>query len=224
VVLVDSSRDFEKACQLIKEITPDNFSAIRYIKPDGEILPGLTDDLEEAAKKALEGAEWKVNANIPDSLKGTWMAVEIGNFKGLAVPLKKAVASSKPDIKEAGKLLMDVVQKEMSDQMAAIKAAQEAGNPYRAYEVVNGMSEHFKGFELPKEISQLKKDLSKDQKVKNGIKAATNLEAARKHLAAGEGEKNKAYEKAIKALEEIVADYPDTALAKQAKGLLDYAK
>jgi len=227
LVLVDPNRDFEKACQLIKEISPgDDESQIRYIKPDGEILPGLTDDIEEAAKKALEGAEWKMSPRgLPESMRATWLAVEIGNYKGLAAPLKKAMASPKTDIKETGKSLMDIVQKEMNEYLTTIKEAQEAGNSFKAYEAVTELSDHFMGFELPKEIATLKKDLSKDAKVKAGISATKTLEAVRKQLANAEsGGKNKAHDKAMKVLDKIIADFPETSLARQAKGLKDYSE
>ena len=217
-VLVDSARDFEKACQMIQEVSPENESQIRYIKPGGEMLPGLTDDIDEAAKKAGEGAEWKMSPiGIPEPMKATWMAVEIGNYKGLSPTLKKSMSSSKGDVKDVGTKLMAIVQQEITDQMTALKEVQEAGNPYRAYEIVNGMSDHFASFELPKEVATLKKDLTTDAKVKAGIAAVKSLDAARKQLAQAaandSGPKNKARDKAVKMLEKIVSDFPDTALA-----------
>lgn len=220
-VIVDPTRDFEKACQLIKEIDAANVSQIRYITPSGEILAGLTDEISDAAEKAVEGAEWKVDPkSIPDTLKSTWSAVEIGNYKGLSGSLKKFMASTKPDIKEAAGKLMAVVQQEMTDQMATIKEAQEGGNAYKAFELANGMTDRFAGLELPKELATLKKDLTKDPKVKAGVAAAKNLEAARKQLATGNpGAKNKA----VATLEKIIQEFPETTLALHAKAILDYS-
>ena len=218
-VLVDTSRDFEKACGLFQEVNDKNVSVIRYIKPDGEIQTSVTEVIEDVAEKALEGAKWKVEPNtIPDSLKPMWLAVEIGNYKGIAANLKKSTSSPKPDIKDASTKLMEIVQKEIDDQMAKIKEAQEATNPYRAFELLNELTEHFNGFELPKDVATLKKDLPKDAKVKAGQAAVKVMEMARKQMGAnGLKPKNKA------ALEKLIAEFPDTNLAKQAKALIDYA-
>lgn len=120
---------------------------------------------------------------------------------------------------------MAIVQQEINDQMEGIKAAQEAGNPYKAYEIVSVLSDRFMGFELPKEVPNLKKDLSKDAKVKAGLTASKSLESVRRQLGSSEsGSKNKAHEKALKSLEKIISDFPDTTLAKQAQALYDYSK
>src|SRR4029078_6138704 len=113
---------------------------------------------EESADKAVEGAEWKVDPDsipIPAALKATWMAVEIGNYKGVAGTLKKSPPSSKAEVKEAATKLMEVVQKEIDDQMAKIKEAQDGSNPYRAFELLTELTEHYNGFELPKETTTL---------------------------------------------------------------------
>lgn len=217
-VLVDTSRDFEKACGLDPEISLQNIYQVQYIKHDGEMEIGSV-DLEEIGAKAAEGAEWKIDpTTIPEALKATWTAVEIGNYKGIAGTLKKSVTSSKAEVKDAAAKLMEVVQKEIDDMMAKITEAQEASNPYRAFELAGELSDRFTGFDLPKEAATLKKDLSKDPKVKAGQMAAKGLDLARKQMAFGNAAV-KAKSKA--ALEKIVADFSDTILAAQAQALLE---
>jgi hypothetical protein len=178
--------------------------------------------MEDIADKASEGAEWKIDpSQIPDALKSTWMAVEIGNYKGIAANLKKSTTSSKADVKEAAAKLMELVQKEIDDLMAKIKEAQDAENPYRAFELTNEVSDRFTGFELPKDVATLKKDLSKDPKVKAGLTASKGLELARKQLTLGNAA---AKAKSKASLEKIVTDFPDTTLATQAKALLEYSE
>ena len=221
-VLVDSSRDFEKACGLIQEISLQNIWQIRYIKPDGEILAGVNDDLEDIADKAVEGAAWKLDpTEVPDTLKPTWAAIEIGNYKGMAASLKKFLTSSKPEIKDAATKLMEAVQQEVDAQIAAVKEAQEVGNMFKAYELLTELSDRFSGFEPAKDVAAMKKEFSKDAKVKAGQVAAKSLEGARKQLALGNPAIHK---KAIATLEKIVEDFPETSLALQAKSLIDYAK
>ncbi|MBS0204921.1 MAG: redoxin domain-containing protein [Planctomycetes bacterium] len=219
-VIVDTSRGFEKACGLFQEINAQNVSGIRYIKPDGEIVAGL-DDLEDAADNAVEGAEWKIDpAGIPESLKSAWHAIEFGNYKGLAVTLNKSAKSSKSDVKEAAAKLMEVVQKEIETLAAEVKETQDNMQNYRAYELYSELTERFSGFELPKDVVAMKKDFSKDPKVKAGMAAAKSLEVARKQLVTG----NPAMKtKTLAALEKIMVDFPDTSLAQQAKTLIEYS-
>ena len=218
-VLVDPLREFERACGLIPVISLTNIHQIRYIKADGEIQPGFTDDLEVTADKAVEGAEWKVDPeSIPDALKAAWWAVETGNYKGIAATLKKSNSSSKKDVKEAAAKLMEVAQKEIDDLMTKVTEAHDGANPYKAFELLTELSEQFNGFELPKETVTLKKELTKDPKVKAGQAAAKNLEFARKQMASGNPG---LVAKSKTTLEKIVADFPDTNLAQQAQGLIE---
>ena len=218
-ILVDSSREFERACGVLQPVSPQNPSQVRYVTPDGEIQAEEGDDLDIAADAAGTGAEWKVDPeSIPAALKNTWLAVEMGNYKGQASSLKKSTSSSKPELKEAATKMMEVVQKEIDDQVARIKESQENSNSFASYELLADLNERYNGFELPKETVAWKKELSKDPKVKAGTVATRTLELARKQLASGNpGLKTKA----TTALEKIVTDFPDTSLARQAKGLID---
>lgn len=220
-VIMDTSREFEKACGLFVEISPQNTNQLRYITADGEIhQPGIS-DFADVAEKASDGAEWKVDPRtIPDSLKAAWNGVEIGNYKAVSGTLKKSASSSKADVKEAAAKLMEIVQAEIDNQLAKIKEAQEASNPYKAFELYTAFSEQFMGFELPKDVQALKKDLPKDPKVKAGQAAAKQLETIRKQLSGGNAA---AKTKSIAALEKMVADFPETHLAQQAQGLIDAA-
>ncbi len=221
-VLLDTSREFEKACGLFAEISLQNIYQYRYITPDGEIHQAGSGELTEIADQAAEGAEWKVDPRtIPDALKPAWNGIEIGNYKAVAGTLKKSAGSSKADVKEAAAKLMEVVQAEIDGQIAKVKEAQDADNPYKAFELYSALSDQFSGFELPKEIAALKKDLPKDPKVKAGQAAAKQLEVIRKQLSGGNAA---AKAKSMTALEKIVADFPETHLAQQAQTLIDSAK
>lgn len=220
-VLLDPTRDFEKACG-VNEISLQNIYQTRYAQPDGTLLMGNSANLEETATKALTNAKWKLDPNdVPDSLKATWIAVETGNYKGLAVSLKKSQVSGKPEAKEAAKKLMEIVQQELDDQVAAIKEAQEAGNTWTAYQLCNQLPVRFAGFDVPKEIATLKKDLMKDAKVKAGQAALKSLDGARKLLSSGNPVLQK---KAVTSLEQIVTDFPDSDLSRLAQSLIDSTK
>ncbi|MEK6258456.1 MAG: TlpA disulfide reductase family protein [Planctomycetota bacterium] len=219
-VLLDPARDFEKACG-VKEISLQNIYQMKYVRPDGTLLTGNFSDMEETANKALVDAKWKLDPNdVPDSLKPTWIAIETGNYKGLAVSLKKSQVSGKPEAKEAAKKLMEIVQQELDDQVSAIKEAQASGNTWTAYQLCNQLSVRFAGFDLPKDIATLKKDLMKDAKVKAGQAALKSLDAARKLLSSGNPVLQK---KAIASLEQVVTDFPDTDLSRLAQSLIDSA-
>jgi hypothetical protein len=221
-VIVDQSRDFESACGLFQEIDTKNVSQFRYITPDGEMHTPVKDEIKEIAELAEEGAAWKIDpTNIPDPLKQTWFAVEIGNYKGLAANLKKSTSSPKAETKEAATKLMELVQQEIDAQMAKIKEAQDASNTFKTHELLSELLDRFNGFELPKETATMKKDLAKDAKVKAGMLAQKSLEQERKKLAVGNPA---AKAKSITALEKIVNDFPETSLARHAQSLIDAAQ
>ena len=220
-VLLDPARDFEKACG-VKEISLQNIYQMKYAQPDGTLLTGNFSDMEETANKALVDAKWKLDpADVPDSLKPTWIAIETGNYKGLATTLKKAQAAGKPEAKEAAKKLMEIVQQELDDQVAAIKKAQSAGNTWTVYQLCNQLSVQFAGFDLPKDVATLRKDLMKDAKVKAGLAALKSLDGVRKLLSSGNPVLQK---KALATLEQIVSDFPDTDLSRLAQSLIDSTK
>lgn len=220
-VLLDPTRDFEKACG-VKEISLQNIYQMKYVRPDGTLLTGNFSDMEETANKALVDAKWKLDPNdVPDSLKATWIAIETGNYKGLAVSLKKNQTTGKGEAKEAAKKLMEIVQQELDDQVAAIKEAQEKGNTWAAYQLCNQLPVRFAGFEVPKEVATLKRDLMKDAKVKAGQAAIKSIDGARKLLSSGNPVLQK---KAVASLEQIVTDFPDTDLSKLAQSLIDSTK
>ena len=220
-VLLDPTRDFEKACGL-KGISLQNIYQMRYVRPDGTLLTGNFNDIEETANKALVDAKWKLDPNdVPDSLKATWIAIETGNYKGLAASLKKNQTAGKAEAKEAAKKLMEIVQQDLDDQVAAIKEAQESGNTWKAYQLCNQLPVRFAGFEVPKEVATLKKDLMKDAKVKAGQAALKTIDSTRKLLSSGNPVLQK---KAVASLEQIVTDFPDTDLSRLAQTLIDSTK
>lgn len=219
-VILDPSREFEKACG-VNEISLQNIYQVKYVQPDGTLQTGNFSDIEETATSALVNAKWKLDpTEIPDNLKPTWIAVETGNFKGLATSLKKSQVSGKPESKEAAKKLMEIVQQELDDHVASITQAQEAGNTWTAYQLSNQLPIRFAGFELPKEMATLKKELLKDPKVKAGQAAMKSLDTARKSLSSGNPALQK---KAVASLEQIISDFPDTDLSKQAQAMIDMA-
>lgn len=220
-LLVDTSREFEKACG-ISPISLQNIYQLKFAKADGSLEYGNPDDIPATAEEALQGARWKVPpTEVPDSLKPTWVAIETGNYKGVAAPLKKAQGASKPETKEAASKLMEIVQQEMDDQVAAIKQAQDSGNNWTAFQLCNQFSARFIGFELPREIAALKKDLPKDAKVKAGLAAQKTMESARKSLSSGN---HGAQKKALATLQQIISDFPDTDLSQSAQALIDSTK
>ena len=220
-VLVDPTRAFEKACG-VKEINLQNIYQMKYAQPDGTLRTGNFSDMAETANKALVDAKWKLDpTEVPDSLKSTWLAIETGNYKGLAIPLRKSQAAGKAEAKEAARKLMEIVQQELDDQVAAIKAAQAAGNTWTAYQLCNQLSVRFASFDLPKDAAALKKDLMKDPQVRAGQAALKSLDGARKLLSSGNPVLQK---KAVASLEQVETDFPDTDLSRLARSLIDSAK
>lgn len=220
-VLVDTSREFERACGVFP-ISLQNIYTVKYARADGSLHFGNHDDLPSTVDKALEEAQWKIPpAEIPDSLKPAWVSIETGNYKGVAAPLKKSQNSGKSETKEAARKLMEIVQQEMDDHVSSIKEANDSGNSWSAFQKCNQFSERFTGFDVPKEVAALKKDLMKDSKVKAGLAAQKSLENSRKLLSTGNPSVQK---KALATLQQIVSDFPETDLSEAAQAAIDTTK
>jgi thiol-disulfide isomerase/thioredoxin len=218
-VIVDSSRAFEKACGIENEISLQNIIQAKYITSTGDLQSGSFSDFEGTAAKALDNAAWKIDpTDVPDALKPIWQNIEIGNYKGLALSLKKSLASPRADVKEASQKLLAVAQQELDELIAQAKQAQADGHGWRAYELSNQIAERFAGFELPMDVAELKKTLQKDARVKAGLAALKSLDLSKKLL---QGSSPAVRKKGEELLQKVIDEFPDTELAKQAQSLLD---
>lgn len=219
-ILVDVDRSFEKACEL-DQINDENVCQICWISSNGELADGDWSEIDSTISDALVGAAWKIDpAGIPTELRETWRAIEFGNYKFAAPGLKKSLGSRKADIRDAARKLKDLVLTEANEQLAPAKQAQEAGQFWKAFEVCQLITDRFSGIELLAEVGELKKTLQKESQVKTGLSRQKVVAGAFKALSLG-----RPLSKKVRAdLEVIVAEMPDTELARDAQKVLDRVK
>ncbi len=209
-IAVDLDRSFEKAAGL-DEISLQNIVQVCYITADGTLTPGRWSDLEDTISRALEGAKWKVDpAEIPDELQTAWRAIEFGNYAEAAAAIHKSAGSRKPDVKAAAQKLLDVVEAQgRADMEAAAKAAR--ASKYRAHERYGAIAEQYAGYPIVSEATAARRALAGDPALRREMVAIKAVEKQRALLAS---DKPAARERAIAAIQKIIAEHPDSEAAR----------
>ena len=216
-MIADVDHSLEKAYD-VNEISLNNILQTRFISSDGSMHLGDWNKFDETIQDALKGASWKLDpANVPDSLREAWAAIEFGNYKASGALLRKSLNSPKKELQEAAKRLQEVVKTAATDDFEAAKKASEDEQHWRAYEICQRLSDHFTPADLPSDFAEFKKTLIKEPKVKTGTAARRTLDGIVKGLNAG-----KPLNKKFKAqLEKMVSDFEDSDLARDAQAALD---
>lgn len=217
-VIVDEDRQFETACR-VGQISLQNIHHVRLLMADGSLRFGDWTDLEGSAEQALKGAAWKVDpADLPESLRPAWQAVELGHYAAAAASLKRGLANSRPEVKQAAEKLQVFVRKEIDQRLARAKTAEEAGDEWTAYKTYVALSDEFKGFDLPPSVAGRTKQLAGDRAVTSELAAMRNLETARKLLASPVSQK-----RGVILLERLAKESPQTEAGREAQTLLQRA-
>jgi hypothetical protein len=216
-VIVDTSRAFEIASN-VGQIRDQNPHQSAIITVDGRLQRARWEDPEGEIKKALVGAQWKVSPKgMPPTLRAAWSAVEFGNYAPAAPAIVRALKSSKPELKGAAEQLMAVVQPLLDAQLEEIKAAEEAGDQWKAYRGYATLQEQFKGYDVPVDAAKAMKGLSNAPAVKNELAAAKLYDAA---LKGEEGPPTPLSKRAQSILKKLVKEMPETEAGKKAETLL----
>jgi hypothetical protein len=215
--VVDSSREFEKAAG-VNEISLQNIYQLWLLLPDGSLRRGNPSDLEGSANQALAGAAWKVDPEgMPESLRGTWLAVEMGSYATAAAAIKRGLGNGRPEVEQAAEKLQSAVQEEIDRRLTRAKEAQESGDKWSAYKTYAALADDLKGFDIPAEAARQQKQLASDAAVSNELAGLRTLESARKLLAAPNPASRK---RGTSLLERLVRDSPQSEAAKEAAALL----
>ncbi|SFJ37042.1 TlpA family protein disulfide reductase [Planctomicrobium piriforme] len=167
-VIVDPLREFEKACG-VNEISLENIHQVMVIDPNGRLASGDWSDLPATVDSALNGAKWNLDPKeIAQPLLPAWQSIEFGDYASAATALKKALKSSKPDVKASATKLSDYVNADMQKRLEPAAGVDDAWLKYKTYKEVN---ERFAGYELPEEVTSGLKRLAVDPAVKGQIAA-----------------------------------------------------
>lgn len=209
-IAVDQDRSFEKAAGL-NEISLQNIVQVCYISADGVLTPGRWSDLDDTISRALAGAKWKIDpAEVPDELREAWRAIEFGNYSDSASSVHKAAGSRKPDVKAAAQKLEKVVEDQFrADMEAAAKTA--TTSKYRAYELYGTIAEQYAGYPMVSEATAARRTLAGDAELRKEIVAIKAVDKQRTLLAS---DKPAVRERAIAAIQKIIAENPDSEAAR----------
>ena len=220
-VIADPTRQMEKSW-IGNEISLQNIHQVGLILPTGKKERGRWDDLEASVQKALTGASWKIDPkSVPEVFQPTWRLVELGKYTAAAALLKKGLATSNPEVKEAATRVYAIVQAEMkavADQAAKLKME---GEPWRAYRQYEAFTAAFTGYDVPPEIAAAAKELADNPKVKQELEAAKALEAIKKTFPQARTEA--ARKRVVSRLEQFVRQHEKTDAADEARQLLEQA-
>jgi thiol-disulfide isomerase/thioredoxin len=217
-ILVDPTRDFEKKSG-VGEISLENIYQVRLLTADGRMVPGDWSDIEGSISRALAGASWRVDpATVPASLRRAWHAVETGDFAAAAPAIKRALKSRTASLKKAAQSLDEAVRKELDAQLAEARTARGRGDAWAAYKALAAIPRRFRGYEVPKEVEEVRSELASDPAVKAELAGQKELGAIRKLLAAPTDASRR---RGLSQLRVLARQAPETDAAREARALLE---
>lgn len=197
----------------------ESLLGISYVTATGEFDAGDWEDPKSTFKDVLEGAAWITDPkDIPAPVLPAWRAVELKKYAEALPLLKKGVNAGSNDQKEAARQLQQVVLKEIERLVGEARTADEQDQKWNAYRKIGRILDEFRGYDLPKDLEPLQKKLARSSQVKLGLTAEKQLAIAAQGLASPNPVMKK---KAEVQLEKIIADFPDSDLAKNARKLID---
>jgi AhpC/TSA family protein len=215
--ICDSDKSFEGQFEF--EISPQSPRQLRVLMPDGSLVTAQMDNIEGAVTDALRNARWKIDpTEIPSQLRSAWEAIEFGKYPDAALGLKKHL-NSKGALKEAAQKLNQFVMDDLTAQVDVAEKLLTNEKKWEAYKRFSLIPTKFKGFAVPADIATKIKDLSADDAVKEELAAAKVLDLAKQSASkSASGRKG-----AIKLLQNLVKDHPNTEAAQEAEHLLKEA-
>ena len=216
-VICDSDKSFESQFEF--EISPQNARQLRLLLPDNSVVTAQMDNIEGAVTDALRNAKWKIEpTEIPSQLQSAWLAIEFGKYPDAALALKKYL-NSKGSLKDAAQKLNQFVMDDLTAQVDVAEKLLTNEKKWEAYKRYSLIQIKFKGFAVPVDIATKIKELSDDDAIKEELAAAKVLEFAKQSaLKSASARKG-----AIKQLQNLAKDHPNTEAAQEAEQLLKEA-
>lgn len=178
------------------------------IGPDGKVLwTGHPGNLQDATVEAsLKGAV----PPLPPSLAKYSAMIRAQKAGKAYVELKKAVKDGKAKEAEAGPTIA-ALEARMKGLLDGAKKAREASDFFTAGLCLNELKGNFAGTAEAKEAEGILKEVEKDSKARDQIKAGETLSKLEKALEA------KAFAEAYKGYKGLVKKFPGTKIESQAK-------
>lgn len=216
-VICDSDRSFEN--QFGIRVSPQETRQLRLLMPDGSFKTAEVNNIEGAATDALRDAKWKIEPkDVPPPLQSAWLAIEFGKYPDAAQTLKKSL-NGKGEIKDFAVRLNQFVLDDLTAQVDAAKKSLDDGKKWDAFKRFSAIPPKFKGFTVPADVNSTLKELAADEAIKEEQAAMRQLDFAMQAAARSPT----ARKGAIKQLEKLIKDHPDTEAASEAQKLIEQA-
>ncbi len=213
-VICDADKSFESQFEF--EISSQSPQQFRLLMPDSSLVTAQMNNIEGAVTDALRNARWKIErTEIPSQLQSAWLAIEFGKYPDAALALKKYL-NGKGALKEAAQKLNQFVMDDLTAQVDVAEKLLTNEKKWEAYKRFSVIPTKFKGYSVPADIATKIKELSADDAVKEELAAAKVLDLAKQSASkSASGRKG-----AIKQLQNLVKDHPNTEAAQEAEQLL----
>ncbi len=218
-VVSDSDRSFEN--QFGIRVSPQEPRQLQLLMPSGRFKTSDANNIEGAATDALRDAKWKIEVepkDVPPVLLPAWLAIEFGKYPDAAQTLKKNL-NGKGEIKDFAERLNQFVLDDLTAQVDAAKKSLDDGKKWEAFKRYSAIPPKFKGFTVPADVNSTLKELATDDAIKEEQAAMRKIDFAMQAAARSPS----ARKGAIKQLEKIIKDHPDTEAAAEAQKLIEQA-
>ena len=220
-IIVDTKRKFEKNAG-VRKVSTQNIKQCVYISADGTLHLVNPFNIKKIAESALQGASWRVDpSTVPESLRVAHRAIEWGKFALASTAIGKALKSGKSDEKEAASQLNAAVMEELEKDAAQAWELGKASEFFEAHLAFKTLADRFKGYQTPEKYVLVAKWLARRPDVKDELRAAKVLDAAKKLLASP---KESARRRVPARLKGLIKNFPNSRAAEEAQSLLDGAK
>ena len=219
-IIVDTKREFEKNAG-VGQISVRNIKQCAYITADGTLRSSRSFNIKKVAESALQGASWRVDpSTVPESLRVAHRAIEWGKFALASSAIGKALKSGQSEEKEAATQLNAAVMEELEKDAATAWALGKASEFFEAHLEFKKLADRFKGYQTPEKYVSAAKWLARQPEVKDELKAAKVLDAAKKLLASP---KESTRRRVPARLKGIIKNFPNSRAAEEAQAMLDAA-
>jgi thiol-disulfide isomerase/thioredoxin len=217
-VIVDIDRSFEQASG-VGEISLQRIHQVRVMKADGQFTWGRWDDLPGTVETALVGAEWKVKYDrLHPIMHPAVRRMEFGDYRSAAFAIKSGRKDKSPEVRRAAEQVSGFVDRQMGEALEQALKKVPADDAWAKFEAHTRLAKQFAPQELPKEAADELKRLSRDPAIQEELRAAKAVDANAGALSSPD---ERIRQRAVKVLERVLKNYPETRSAARAKELLD---
>ena len=156
------------------------------------------------------------NGEIPNNIEWVGKVIQDICFNNANNYFGFNVTEKKPDVKAAAQKLLSVVDAQArADMDAAAKSA--AASKYRAYELYGMIAEQYAGYPIVSEATAARRALAGDAELRKEIVAIKAIDKQRALLVS---DKPAVRERAIAAIQKIIAENPDSEAARMGREAL----